>query len=194
MEIVTKEEFLLEKIKYFKLISQGAVFIHPTDTIYGLGCDATNEAAVKRIRDIKQRSSMPFSVIAPSKRWIFENCEVSQDGEKWLGRLPGPYTLIFRLKSKPAVAAAVAEAVNLGSNTLGVRVPRHWISNLVAEFGFPVVSTSANITGEPYMTSTDDLDGMVRQKVDFIVYEGEKRGKPSTIVKLFEKEVEVVER
>ena len=107
-----------------------------------------------------------------------------------IDKLPGPYTLILRLKNKSAVAAAV----NLGSETLGIRIPKHWISEAVAELGFPVVSTSANLTGEPYMTSTEDLDDSIRQKVDFIIYEGEKQGKPSTIVKLFEKEVEVVER
>ena len=190
MEIVTKEEFLLEEIKYLRLIEEGAVFIHPTDTIYGIGCDATNEKAVQRVRGIKQRASMPFSVIVPSKRWVFENCEVSAEGERWLEKLPGPYTLIFRLKKKAAVAAAV----NLSSDTLGVRMPMHWMAKIVAELGFPVVSTSANVTGEPYMTSAEDLDEGIRQKVDFIVYEGEKQGKPSTIVKLFEKEVEVVER
>lgn len=190
MEIVTKEEFLLEKRKYLKLIEDGAVFIHPTDTIYGLGCNATSKEAVQRIRSLKHRSEMPFSVIAPSKKWIFGNCEVSAEGEKWLGKLPGPYTLIFGLKNSKAVAAAV----NLGSKTLGVRMPKHWFADIVAELGFPVVSTSANVTGEPYMTSVDDLDDSIRQKADFIIYEGEKQGRPSTIVKLFEKEVEVVER
>ena len=190
MEIVTKEEFLLEKIKYFRLISQGSVFIYPTDTIYGIGCDATNEQAVQRVRSAKQRSEMPFSVIAPSRRWVLENCQLSLEGEKWLGRLPGPYTLIFRLKNKSAIAAAV----NLGGNTLGIRMPEHWIRGVVAELELPIISTSANITGEPYMTSIEDLDDSIRQKVDFIIYEGEKEGRPSTIVKLFEKEVEVVER
>ena len=89
---------------------------------------------------------------------------------------------------------AVAMAVNLGSGTLGVRMPKHWMADVVSELGFPVVSTSANLTGEPYMTSLDDLDEQVKQKVDFVIYEGEKRGRPSTVVKLFEKEVEVVER
>ncbi|MBI2176517.1 threonylcarbamoyl-AMP synthase [Candidatus Woesearchaeota archaeon] len=190
MEIIIKEEFLLEKRKFLDLIEKGAVFIHPTDTIYGLGCDATNENAVQRIRSMKHRSEMPFSVIAPSKKWVFDNCEVSADGEKWLEKLPGPYTFIFRLKNKSAVAAAV----NLGAETLGIRIPKHWFTDAVAELGFPVVSTSANITAEPYMTSVDDLDESIRQKVDFIIYEGEKQGRPSTIVKLFEEEVQVVER
>ena len=190
METITKEEFLLGRIKYFRLISHGAVFIHPTDTIYGIGCDATNEAAVQRIRAIKKRSGLAFSVIAPSKRWIFENCDVTLVGEKWIDRLPGPFTLIFRLKNSSAVAAAV----NLKGATLGIRIPRHWVSEVVAELGIPVVSTSANLSGAPYMSTLDNLEDSVRHKVDFIIYEGEKPGRPSTIVKLFEKEVEVVER
>ncbi|MBI2144778.1 threonylcarbamoyl-AMP synthase [Candidatus Woesearchaeota archaeon] len=190
MRVIQKEEFLLQEAAYLRQVRQGAVFIHPTDTIYGIGCDATNEGAVQRIRDAKQRASMPFSVIAPSKKWILDNCEVSGEAKEWLEKLPGPYTLIFKLKNRSAVAAAV----NLGSDTLGVRIPAHWISEAVADLGIPVVSTSANITGQPYMTSIDDLDGSIKEKVDFAIYEGEKEGRPSTIVKLFENEVQVVER
>lgn len=190
MEIVTKEEFLLEKIKYLRLIGKGAVFIHPTDTIYGIGCDATNDEAVQRIRSMKQRASMPFSVIAPSKTWIFENCKATASAKEWIEKLPGPYTLILKLKKKSTVAAAV----NLNNDNLGVRMPKHWFTDVVAELGSPVVSTSANITGQPYMTSVEDLDSNIRQKVDFIIYEGEKQGRPSTIVKLFGKKVEVVKR
>ncbi|UCG94990.1 MAG: Sua5/YciO/YrdC/YwlC family protein, partial [archaeon] len=84
-----------EKIE--QLVLQGSVFIHPTDTIYGLGCDATRYNSVIRIRQIKQREQKPFSVIAPSKEWILENCVV---GEADLTRLPGPYTLILKLKQK----------------------------------------------------------------------------------------------
>ncbi len=189
MEIITKEDFLLERRKYLKLIGQGAVFIHPTDTIYGIGCDATDEKAVQRVRSIKRRPEMPFSVIAPSKKWILGNCEVSYEGEKWLGKLPGPYTLIFRLKNKP-----IASGVTSGSNTLGVRMPKHWFTKVVAELGFPVVSTSANITSQQYMTSVEDLDKSIRQKVDFIIYEGKKEVRPSTIVRLLGKGVEVVKR
>jgi len=190
MEILTKEEFLNHKARYTQLISQGAVFVYPTDTIYGIGCDANNEAAVQRIREIKKRNSMPFSVIAPSQKWIMDSCELFLEGRKWLRKLPGPYTLIFRLKNKSAVAAAV----NLGSDTLGVRMPKHWTSSVVSELGFPVVSTSANLTGQPYMTSIDNLDISIKNKVDFIVYDGEKQGRPSTIVKLYGKEAEIVER
>ena len=55
------------------------VFIYPTDTIYGIGCDATNSELVKQIRKIKQRDKKPLSVIAPSKKWILDNFKVKKD-------------------------------------------------------------------------------------------------------------------
>ena len=78
-------------------IKHGAVFIYPTDTIYGLGCDATNEESVKKIKELKYRDKdKPMSVIAPSVDWIKEHCEVTDEMiEKYL---PGPYTLLLKKK------------------------------------------------------------------------------------------------
>ena len=185
MRVLTKDEFEIEKLLFFKRIFNGAVFIHPTDTIYGLGCNAENEKAVKTIRDIKQRQDNPFSVIAPSKDWIRENCEVDSKVEEWLGKLPGPYTLILKLKNQECVA----NAVNLGMETLGVRIPKHWFSSFVEEFGRPVVTTSANITGGNFMTGVEDLDESIKPKLEFVVYEEKKEGNPSEIIDLTKKEV-----
>ena len=72
------------------------IFIYPTDTIYGLGCDATNEKLVKELREIKNRDDKPLSVIAPSVKWIFDNFDVGLELlEKYL---PGPYTLLLKKK------------------------------------------------------------------------------------------------
>lgn len=190
MEVIARQELALRKEEYFEKILSGAVFIHPTDTIYGIGCDATNTEAVKRIREIKQRISMPFSVIAPSKKWIYDNCIVSKSASKWIEKLPGPYTLVLQLAS----ADAVSTEVNLGLDTLGVRIPRHWFSKAVEQLCVPVVTTSANISGQDFMTTMDSLDSRIAAKLDFAVYEGEKRGRPSTIVKLLEDDVEILER
>ena len=100
MRVITPDEFNLEWETFFNSILDGAVFIYPTDTIYGIGCNAENEEAVKKIRDAKNRSKAPFSVIAPSIDWIKENCEVTETAEEWLEKFPGPYTLIFKLKDK----------------------------------------------------------------------------------------------
>lgn len=74
------------------------IFIYPTDTIYGIGCDAENKTLVKKIREIKNRDNGSFSVIAPSINWILENCET--DKKQIKKYLPGPYTLILKKKRR----------------------------------------------------------------------------------------------
>lgn len=190
MHIITKDELEHNKEKYFLRIRNGSVFIYPTDTIYGIGCSALNSESVKKIRNIKERPHMPFSVIAPSKKWILENCIVEGEAKEWVDKLPGPYTLILKLKNP----SAISKEVNPNNRSIGVRIPRHWIYAYVAELGIPIVTTSANKAGKNFMTSIDNLDPGVKIKTEFILYEGEKIGQPSTLVHLENEEVEVIER
>jgi|TARA_B100001971_G_C18209168_1_gene549532 L-threonylcarbamoyladenylate synthase len=188
MEILTKEEFELEKNDILERIRDGAIFIHPTDTIYGIGCSALDENAVKMVREIKGRVSNPFSIIAPSKKWIYDNLEINDSVKEWVEKLPGPLTLILKRND-----GKLAEGVAPGLNTLGVRIPNHWFSSLIKELGSPIITTSANKVNENFMTSLDNIDAVIKEKVDFIIYEGEKHGKPSKLVDLT-KEVEIIER
>lgn len=190
MIAIDKDEFKLNIMEYVSLVEKGAIFIYGTDTIYGLGCNALDEKAVNKLREIKGRHTAPYSVIAPSREWIELNCEVSDDGRKWLEKLPGPYTLIFKLKRKNAVAESVVK----GLETIGVRIPDHWIAKFVAALGFPIITTSVNKTDQEFMTSMDDLDHDIRAAVSFIIDEGKIEGHPSTIVHLDKKEVRVVDR
>src|SRR3989338_11151340 len=108
MRLLSKEEFESQKdVIRTSLIENCPVFIYPTDTIYGLGCNALNKEAVEKIRSIKQRKTNPFSVIVPSKERIDENCIVNENAKDWIKRLPGPYTLILNAK-KECVAKNVA--------------------------------------------------------------------------------------
>lgn len=173
MRVLTKEN----GDEIIKQIQQGAVFIYPTDTIYGMGCDATNAAAVERIRQLKKRDTKPFSVIAPSKAWIEGHCELSEKARAWLDKLPGPYTLILPMKGQP-VAAEVT------TNTLGVRIPKHWMADIVARANVPLVTTSVNVAGEPPLTDPTNADF----QVDFIIDEGPKEAAPSTVIDLTEGE------
>lgn len=179
MDILIKEEFELRKDDIIDKIESGALFIHPTDTIYGIGCNALLSSAVKKVREIKGRPKTPFSVIAPSKQWIFDNHNITKEGEKWIKKLPAPLTLILKRKN-----TKLAEEVAPGINTLGIRIPNHWFSDFVHELGFPVVTTSANIVGENFMTSLDDLDPKIKQCMAFIVYEDKKKGRPSKVIDL----------
>ena len=88
----------------------------------------------------------------------------------------------------------VANNVAPGLDSVGVRIPRHWISDLVRIMGRPIITTSANIVGEEFMTSLDNLDPRIRNQVDYIIYEGEIKGRPSTIVHLEKEEVLIKER
>lgn len=189
MKILTKDEFFVHKKEYLKKILDGAVFIYPTDTIYGIGCDATNENAVAKIRKIKERYDAPLSVIAPNKEWIEENCEVFGKGHDYLKKLPGKYTLIFALKHEDCVAFNVNHANNTknGENTeltLGVRIPNHWISEVVKELDIPIITTSVNRHGESFLTNISHLPAEIRNKVDFAIDVEEIKGTPSQVVDL----------
>ncbi len=183
MQIPTKVKLQMQFPEIAEQIKKGAVFIYPTDTIYGIGCNALDQKAVDKVRQFKDRSTNPFSIIAPSKEWIVENCLLAtKEAKEWLAKLPGPYTLILKLKNKNAIA----KSVNQSDDTIGVRIPAHWIREIVQELGFPIVTTSANRAGKPFMTSLEDLDETIEEEVDFIIYEGEKKGHPSTIINLVE--------
>ncbi len=178
MEVITKKEFL-EKREYAEKIRKGELFVYPTDTIYGIGCSALNEKSILHLREIKNQHTRPFSIIVPSKQWIFDNCEVSPTVQKWINKLPGPYTLILKLKTQ-----AIPKPLNLDSGTIGVRIPAHWISNYVSNLNLPIITTSVNKAGGRFMLDLEDIDEYIKANVSFLVYEGKKISRPSTLVDL----------
>ena len=83
--------------------------------------------------------------------------------------------------------------VNMDMETVGVRIPDHWFTAFVAELNIPVITTSANVTKENFMTSEENLDSQLSSHLDFMVYEGEKHGSPSKIIDLTQDEL-IIER
>jgi len=156
-------------------IKNGAVFIYPTDTIYGIGCDATNEESVSMVRDLKYRDKdKPTSIIAPSKDWILENCIV--DVELLDRYLPGPYTLILK-KNNPEFLKSVSS-----NDSLGIRIPDCEFTKLVEKAGVPFITTSVNFVGEPYAIKISDIDHKIIDVVDIVIGVGKLDGRPSIIV------------
>ena len=98
--------------------------------------------------------------------------------------------MILKLKNKDAIA----HEVNNNMDTVGIRIPEHWFSEFVSELDIPIVTTSANIKGENFMTSLENLNPSIKSKLSFIIYEGEKKGSPSTIVNLSKDEPELTKR
>ncbi|MBW2990211.1 threonylcarbamoyl-AMP synthase [Candidatus Woesearchaeota archaeon] len=187
MRIINKDELKHEA----KLVNElkKSIFVYPTDTIYGLGCDATNHELVARIRELKQSFGQPFSIIIPNKNMIYEFCETNEKTKKYVDKLPGPYTLILKVKK-----SFVAGNVNPTGATIGIRIPDHWFYKYIKKMKIPVITTSANSTGGDFMTHIDNLNPEIKKKVDYIVYDGELKGRPSTIINLAKKDVEVKKR
>ncbi|MDP3026973.1 MAG: L-threonylcarbamoyladenylate synthase [Nanoarchaeota archaeon] len=158
-----------------KQIFAGKIFIYPTDTIYGIGCDATNKEAVNKIREIKQRDSKPFSIIAPSINWIKESCIIDK-GLEINKYLPGPYTIILK-KKNPAFLSWVSD-----TDSLGVRIPDNDFCKKIQKSGVPFITTSVNLSGEPFAINMGNIKEEIKNKVDFIIDEGELNGKPSTLI------------
>lgn len=128
-----------------RVASAGGVLIFPTDTVYGIGCDPTREAAIARIYAAKGRPAhKPLSLHLAS---VAELLEYAGGNERAVraarALLPGPLTLIVR---RPAFVSA---RVTAGGETLGLRVPDHALCRAILEATGPLAATSANLSGEP---------------------------------------------
>jgi len=193
MQLVNARNFHTFEKKIREEIRKGAIFIYPTDTIYGIGCNALNLESVKRIRALKQQEQKPFSVIAPSQAWIQENLELGGQAREFIQEnLPGAFTVLLKMKNKKCVSPEVVKGGKRG--ILGVRIPRHWFTQVVRKANVPFVTTSVNKTSEKFMTSLRDCDKRILASVDYVVYDGPKKGKPSAIVDFTSGEKKIVKR
>lgn len=178
-----------------RVMREGGIILYPTDTVWGIGCDATNAAAVERIYRLKQRSDskamlclldapgkLQGYVTVPSAAWDLLECT---------GESPRPLTIIY-----PG-ARNVAENLIAEDGSLGIRITEEPFSKaLCAMLHHPVVSTSANISGEPAAHSFREITEAIRDGVDYICRFRQKdpcNAKPSSIIKLgMNNEVQVI--
>ena len=140
--------------------------LYPTDTVWGIGCDATNEEAVNKVYQIKSREESKSLIILVAsiemlKEYVenipFKVLEILEETKK-------PTTIIY---NNPKGLAKNTIAVD---NTIAIRIPEDdFCIELIKEFGKPIVSTSANISGEPTPTSFSEISESILKKVDYIV-------------------------
>ena len=128
-----------------------------------INCNALDENSVKQIRESK-KSDKPFSIIAHDKNWIYRNFDVKKH---YIQRLPGPFTFI--LKQKKIV---VPYEVNLGFNTLGVRIPNHPFTKLIQQARVPFITTSVNKTGKDSITKIKKVPRSIQKIVDIGSFPG----------------------
>ncbi len=188
MKLVEMDEIVARKglrTDIVNKIREGTVFLYPTDTQYGIGCNATMKESVVRIRQIKY-TGHPFSVIAPSMEWINKNMVVKNP--RYLKKFPGPYTLIMRMKGRPVSREVSAR------KTLGIRMPKHPFTEVVQEAGVPFVTTSANMSGETPLWSTFGIPAGVSKHVDIAIHDDILNNPASTIIDITGKRAVVLRK
>lgn len=167
-----------------EILNGGGLILYPTDTVWGIGCDATNSEAVARIYALKQREdskSMLVLVDIPARipSYVKEVPEVAWD---LVDLADKPLTIIY------------PGAKNLASNlvapdgSIGIRVVNHdFCRRLIARFKRPIVSTSANVSGEPAPLTFDEISEEIKTGVDLVVsqeFDNPVSSRPSSIIKL----------
>jgi L-threonylcarbamoyladenylate synthase len=177
--------FMQEEIrKALDVLFNGGVILYPTDTVWGLGCDATNEKAVKRIFEIKKRmdaKAMLVLIDNPGKLQSYVD-EVPDIAWDLIEMSEKPLTIIYP-NAKNLAPNLVAE-----DKSIGIRVTKEAFSrNLCMRFKKPVVSTSANICGASAPANFSQISEEIKSAVDYVVnfrQEELSQPKPSSIIKL----------
>lgn len=172
-----------------EILRDGGVIVYPTDTVYGLGCDITSKHAVERIVRIKGRDpKKPMSFVCSDLTHISRYARVSNFAYRILKRfLPGPYTFILESSRE------VPKMLLTKQRTVGIRIPDHPVClALVAELGNPILSTSANPSGEDPLNMPLEIREVLGSQVDLILECGVLPRVPSTVVSLVGDRVEVL--
>ncbi len=163
-------------------LRKGGLILYPTDTVWGIGCDATNADAVARIYALKQ---------SENKHSMLVLCESADMVVRYVNKAPGIAFEVMEMATKPLTlilpgASGLAENLIPEEKTLGVRVPDHeFCRKLLRKFGRPIVSTSANISGEPTPKNLAEVAREIIDGVDMVVnprFQGRPTGKASSII------------
>ncbi len=165
-----------------RVLKEGGVILYPTDTVWGLGCDATNAEAVGRIYRLKQ---------SVNKKSMLVLCASADMIVRYVNRAPGIAFEVMEMATSPLTlilpgAVGVAENLIPEEGTLGIRVPDHeFCRRMLNAFRKPIVSTSANISGEPTPVGLQDVSREIIDGADFVVnprFEGKPTRKASSII------------
>ena len=170
--------------KTITVLQNGGLVVHPSDTVYGLLCDATNPEAVKKLFAFKERpAGKPVSIFVSDLEMAKDYVVIDKKTEDRLKEfLPGPYTVVLQSKHK------VVKELESEKGTLGIRIPKYSaILELVKKFGKPVTATSANLSSRPPHYSVESFTKLVahgREQLVSLVVDGGKLpyNKPSTVI------------
>lgn len=170
--------------KAVEVMRNGGVILYPTDTVWGIGCDATNEEAVKRVYEIKRRSDSKALIClvdseARLTRYVRHVSDVTWD---MIELATKPLTVIYDN------ATGLAPNLLAEDGSVGIRITKEEFSKeLCFRFQKPIVSTSANISGEPTPQTFDEISDEIKNAVDYVVKYSQRckeKHQPSSIIKI----------
>ncbi len=178
-------EKLKEEVeKSVKLLRQGKILLYPTDTIWGIGCDATNAKAVERVYKLKNRHEQKSMIVLLADKEKIQDFveDVPPIAYDLIENAASPITIVYeKAKSLPKNLVA-------SDGTIAIRVVKgDYCTAVIRELGKPMVSTSANISGEPAPRTFGQISETIKERVDYVVDVHRSRirsVRPSTILKL----------
>lgn len=180
---MNKQQFDQEVEKALQVLRNGGTILYPTDTVWGLGCDATDETAARKIFEIKKREdSKSMIVLVADERDILQYVAA-----------PDPAVFDFIQEQTRPTTIIFENAIGLPGNlvaqdgSIAIRIVRdEFCKHLIKRLRKPIVSTSANMSGEPTPQTFSQISGIIRQQVDHVVewrQEDETPALPSQIIK-----------
>jgi tRNA threonylcarbamoyl adenosine modification protein (Sua5/YciO/YrdC/YwlC family) len=175
--------------KAVEVLRKGGIIIYPTDTVYGIGCDIYNKAAVQQIYKIKNVAETKlFSFIIPDLKSIAFYARVSDYAYKVMKKLlPGPYTFVL-----PA-SKNVPKKLWTKRKTVGIRVPGGEIARKIAyELGNPIISTSVTNRKGDVLYHPSEIRAIFNNQIDLMLANGALLSSPSTIISIEDNEAEVI--
>lgn len=184
---MNKEENIIDLAEIdeaVEILRQGGIILYPTDTVWGLGCDATNSEAVEKIYALKKRSD--------SKSLITLVSDADMIG-KYVKVIPEIAVNLIEVNDKPMTiiypgAMGLASNVIAEDGSVGIRIPQHdFCRQLIRRFRKPIVSTSANISGESAPSFYEDIPIEIIEAADWVadpVLQEGSTGEPSQIIKV----------
>lgn len=186
-----KEEILKDRaqqesdiVQCLKTLSAGGLILYPTDTVWGIGCDATNADSVKKVYQLKQRDDSKAMIVLIDSADHLDHyvVDVPMIARELIDVAVKPLTIIYE------GAYNLAPNVLGDQDSVGIRIPNdEFCHRLCERFGKPIVSTSANVSGHPTAKTFADIDASIVQGVDYAVQyrrDDTSRHQPSNIILL----------
>jgi L-threonylcarbamoyladenylate synthase len=176
--------FIEDLIKAVEVLRSGGVILYPTDTIWGIGCDATNTDAVKRVYEIKQREDTKSMLVLMENPNLLSSyiIEVPEIAWELIDVADNPLTIIYP-KAKNLAPNLLAH-----DGSIGIRITNEaFTQQLIQRFRKPVVSTSANISGQRTPQNFVEISDEIKKAVDYVVrfrQDDLTKSNPSSIIKL----------